>query len=175
MSKSGTSALDSLPVFFAHALALETEAAERYQELADVMAVHNNPVAAELFQKLAGYGHQHAAEVREMMENAEPVSLAPWEYDWGGVEAPETSAMADADYRMTSAHVMQMALKTEQAAHDYYASVAANASDDEVRRLAQEFAEEEAGHVQYVKQWISRNPVALEELPEDDDPANMPE
>ncbi len=92
-----------------------------------------------------------------MMREIVPVSIAPWDYDWGGTEAPETSAMENADYRMTQAHALQMALLTEQSAHDYYAQVAARAENDEVRRYAEEFAEEEAEHVQYVRQWIAKS------------------
>ncbi len=76
---------------------------------------------------------------------------------------------------MTSAHAMQMALETEQSAHDYYASVAARAENDDVRRHAREFAEEEAEHVGYVKSWIAGHPVEFAPIPEDDDPPHMPE
>lgn len=175
MTANGKSALSDIGHFFAHALALETEAMERHQELADVMEVHNNEEAAAIFRKLAGYGEQHAAEVRELMRDLDAPVLAPWDYDWGGGEAPETSQMQDAHYLMTSAHALQMALATEQKACDYYGLVATNATCEEVRRHAEEFAEEEAEHVGYVKAWIARNPVSLAPLPEDDDPAHMPE
>lgn len=175
MSKATQTASNSLAVFFAHSRALETEAAQRHLELADVMDVHNNEEAAAVFRKLAGYGEQHAAQVSEMMRDVEPVRIAPWDFDWGGGEAPETSAMEHADYRMSAAHALQMALRTEQSAHDYYAQVAASAEDDDVRRYAEAFAAEEAEHVRYVREWIAKHPGALDELPRDDDPAHMPE
>lgn len=175
MSTAKRTALNDLAMFFAHAQALEIEAMERHTELADVMEVHNNAQAAGIFRRLAGYGEQHAAEVSAMMREMEPVSVAPWDYDWGGDEAPETSAMENADYRMTTAHALEMALQTEQSAQRYYAMVAAQAQNDEVRRYAEEFAQEEAQHVEYVRQWIARHPHALEDLPPDDDPAHMPE
>ncbi len=166
---------DDLGVFLAHAVALETEAMERHEELAWVMEVHNNPEAAAIFHKLAGYGAQHAAEVGALLARSGGPELAPWEFDWGGDDAPETSDMAGAHYLMTSAHALQMALRTERKARDWYASVAATASNAAVREYAQEFAEEEAEHVGYVEGWIARNPVELAPLVEDDDPAHMPE
>ena len=51
MSDAGRSATENLAVFFAHAHALELEAMERHQELADVMEAHNNTEAAAIFRK----------------------------------------------------------------------------------------------------------------------------
>jgi rubrerythrin len=83
--------------------------------------------------------------------------------------------MEDAHYRMTTAHAMAMALESETRARDFYAGVAAQAEDDEVRRLAEEFASEEATHVNYVETWIARQPAEAEPLTEDDDDPHMPE
>lgn len=175
MNDNKRTALNDLSMFLAHALALESEATERLEELSAVMQAHNNTDTANLFSRLAHYGRIHAQEVEQMMEDLPRVKLAPWEYEWGSDEAPETSAMENAHYLMTTAHAMQMALKTEQSAHDYYASVAARAENDDVRRYAQEFTKEEAEHVGYVKSWIAGHPVELVPIPEDDDPPHMPE
>ena len=174
MSADRVSALDDLATFLAHALALETEAQERHEELAHAMEAHNNARAAAVFHKLAGYGAQHAAEVRDMMADIAAPSLAPWDYDWGGAEAPETAAMEDAHYLMDVGHALQMALRTESRARDYYRDVAERARSEEVRRYASEFADEEAEHVEYVKAWIAKSP-APQPIPEDDDPPHMPE
>ena len=44
-----------LDTFLAYSVALEEEAAERHDELADMMDVHNNTEVAETFRKLAHY------------------------------------------------------------------------------------------------------------------------
>ena len=41
--------------------------------------------------------------------------------------------------------------------------------------MARQFAEEEAGHVGYVRAWLSGEPAELDALPEDDDPPHMPQ
>ena len=94
MTAARASALDDVGTFLAHALALETEAQERHEELARVMEVHNNEAAAAIFRKLAGYGAQHAAEVRAMLVDMAAPRLAPWDYDWGAAEAPERPSAA---------------------------------------------------------------------------------
>ena len=44
--------IDSLPELLAHALAMETEAAERYEELADQMETHCKAAVAKIFRRL---------------------------------------------------------------------------------------------------------------------------
>ena len=175
MSPARPSARSDLGVFLAHALVVESEAAQRLEELADAMTAHNNPDVSELFRKLAGFGRQHADEVRELLADVPPVRIAPWEYDWGGGESPEAAAGEDAHYLMTRAHALQMALRSEQAAHAYYASVARDATHRDVERCAAGFAAEEAQHVAWVKEWIDREGSGPEPLAEDDDPAHMPQ
>ena len=51
----------TVALFLAHAIALEVEAAERYEELADVMEVHNNPEVAALFRQMSEFSRRHAA------------------------------------------------------------------------------------------------------------------
>lgn len=175
MSPPPPSARSDLGVFLAHALVVESEAAQRLEELAEAMTAHNNLDVAALFRKLAEFGRQHADEVRELMVNVPPVRIAPWEYDWGGGESPEAAAGEDAHYLMTRAHALQMALRSEQAAHDYYARVAGNATHRDVERCAAGFAAEEAQHVAWVKEWIARHGTGPDPLAEDDDPAHTPQ
>ena len=60
------SRIPDLDSFFAYSIALEEEAAERHDELADMLEVHNNDEVAAIFRKLAHYSRLHAAEVREL-------------------------------------------------------------------------------------------------------------
>ena len=45
----------SLAVFLAHSVELESEAGERYGELADVMEAHRNLPVAEFFRRIAQF------------------------------------------------------------------------------------------------------------------------
>jgi len=158
---TATATASPIALFLAHALALENDAAERYAELADSLAVHNNPEVAELFRTLGTYSRKHYQEVAAIADGVGPIPrLAPWEFSWATDEPPETSAFADTNYLMTPRDALELALKAEQQGYDYYAKAAAQASDPEVRRLATHFAAEEAEHVETVTDWLARFPAA---------------
>lgn len=144
--------------FLAHAVALESEVAERYEEIANSMDVHNNTEVAELFHKLARASQKHAAEMRARSEGKLLPKLAPWDFNWGDTDAPETLPMGETHYLMTPYHALSLARRAEIQAQDYYMSVAEGTSNGEVRSLAQEFAYEEAEHVDLVNNLISRYP-----------------
>ena len=57
-------AASSLDAFFAAAIAMEEEAAQRYEEFADAMDMHNNAEVASMFRRLA------AVEARQYDEAA---------------------------------------------------------------------------------------------------------
>ena len=84
-------AINTIEEFLAHARALENESVDRYEELADVMEVHNNPEVAELFSKLAGYGRQHAAEVERLAAGMALPHIDPWDFKWIDGQGPESS------------------------------------------------------------------------------------
>ncbi len=162
-------------LFLAHALELEIEAADRYEELADSMEAHNNVEVASLFRSLAGYSRQHAEEVRRIAAEHGPLpKVAPWEFQWDATkESPEAASFENAHYLMKPHHALKMALLSENQGNKYYASVAAETKDPEVARLAREFADEEAGHVTLVRQWLERYPAPKEGWDEDPDPPNI--
>ena len=156
-----TSAADASPLalFLAHALALENDAAERYAELADSLAVHNNPEVAQLFRTLGAYSRRHHQEVAGIAESVGHIPrLAPWEFSWYTPEPPETSAFDGTNYLMTPRDALELALTAEQQGYNYYAAAAERAADPEVKRLATHFAEEEAAHVRTVASWLARFP-----------------
>ena len=175
MSENATQVIVGVGEFLAHALELETEAAERYRELADSMEVHHNPQVAELFQSMAVYSDEHAAEVRTRTQGLEIPEIAPWDFKWSCPESPEAPCMEDVNYLMTPRQALGLALHNEIRGRDFYAQVAVESPDQSVRLIAQEMAEEESGHVRQLELWIARMSDAAEVAPEDLDPPNMPE
>ena len=57
----------NLDEFMAQALAMERDAAQRYEEIADAMEVHNNREVAQLFRTMAGYEARHAETIMAEM------------------------------------------------------------------------------------------------------------
>lgn len=161
--------------FLAHALTLENEAADGYQEIGDSMAVHNNPEVAELFYKFAKYGRMHASEVEALAEGLTLPHISPWDFAWEDGESPEAPGVDKAHYMMTPSQALLLALRAEQQAHDFYASVARTTKVDRIRELASDFAGEEAEHVRLLEQWVGRYPTAEKNWDFDPDPPAMPE
>ncbi len=141
--------------FLAHAVALEAEAVERYDELADAMEVHNNMEVADLFRQLAKFSRLHLAEVKETAKGVDLPHLKPWEYQWHAAEGPESAPVERTHYRMTPYHCIHLALANERRGHQYYADLAYKATDAEVKKLAQQFADEEAQHVVMLEKWAA--------------------
>ncbi len=162
--------LDDVGEFLAHSLALENEAAERYDELADSMEVHNNHDVVALFRKLAEFSRMHAQEVKEIAAKYEVPHLKPWEFQWVDPEGPESGAIENSHYKMTNWHVLQLALHNEERGQKFYAGCAVLSDNADVKKLAQEFAEEESEHVDTLKEWIPRYPKPKENWDEDMDP-----
>lgn len=167
--------IDTVELFLAHALTLENEAAEGYQEIGDSMTVHNNPEVAALFFQMAKYGRMHADEVRELAAGLELPHIPPWEFAWQDGESPEAPSMDKVHYLMRPAQALALALRAERQAHSFYASLATAAKLPRIRELASQFAEEEAEHVRLLTEWIARYPDPDQNWDYDPDPPAMPE
>lgn len=167
--------MTDLDTFLAYSVALEEEAAERHDELADMMEVHNNPEVAATFRKLAHYSRLHAQEIRDRAEGSRLPKIAPWDFGWDTPEGPETAEVGAVDYRMNTARALQIAMANERRAHDFYAAISVGSPDAEVRDLAAEFAEEEQGHLALLQKWLAKVPESPDDLAFDPDPPHMPE
>lgn len=159
-------------LFLAHSIALETEAGDRYEELADVMEVHNNPDIAELFRQMSEFSRKHADSVRERAEAHQPLPrLKSWEYRWNAPEPPEVGDFSATHYLMTPFHALQFALANERRGWEYYGTMATDSTNAELRQLARDFAEEEADHVRQLEQWMIKVERPAKDWADDPDPA----
>jgi len=172
-----TTIIETAEELLAHALALETEAAERYEEIADNLEVHNNPEVAELFRKLAKYGRMHAAEVEEMSKGMDLPHIAPWEFKWSTEtgESPEAPPTEDIHYMMTPYQALHVAHSVESQAQKFYAGVAESSPDDQTKKIAAEFADEEQEHVDLLVEWLKKYPKPEKDWDYDPDPPMMHE
>ena len=167
--------MTGLDIFLAYSVALEEEAADRHEELADMMEVHNNPAVAATFRKLAHYSRLHASEIRGHATNRALPVIAPWDFGWEDMEGPETAEIGAANYLMSVAQALRVARGNEQRAHDFYRRISQESPSAEVRALAGEFADEEREHLQLLDQWLARLPDEADEEVFDPDPPHMPE
>ena len=164
-----------LDTFLAYSVALEEEAAERHDELADMMEVHNNPEVAETFRKLAHFSRLHAQEIRNHAKGRNLPVIAPWDFGWEDMEGPETGDIGEVNYLMHTAQALQIAMGNEKRAHDFYYTISQESPDAGVRSLAAEFAEEEREHLRLLQKWMDECPNQEEEMAYDPDPPHTPE
>ena len=144
----------TLPEFLAHAIALEREAAERYLELADMMEAHRNDDVARLFRDMVRYSRLHHDSIVERAAGITLPVIGAWQYRWR--EPPEAGGDEAFDYTLKAYDALRYARENELRAMEYYAAVGQASTDDEVRRLAAEFAAEETEHVEALDDWLAR-------------------
>lgn len=147
-------ATPTLESFMAAAIAMESDAAQRYEEFADAMETHNNPAVAEMFRKLAAVEGRHADELLAQMGWTE-VPLIP-RVAFEDAEGPETASPDELHYLMTPWHVLKLALANEERAVRFFEHLAASATDEAVRKAALEMKAEEEEHVALVQAWMEK-------------------
>lgn len=166
---------EELADFLAHSLELESEARERYQEMAEAMESHHNTEVAAFFRRMAEEASHHLAEVEAMIGSAQLPQMKPWEFRWLEAEAPESGSHEGLHYRMGLRQAVELALGNERSAERYYRHRADNSSDSETVRIASEFADEELQHVAALQQMLQQLPPDPVYGREEDDDPHLPE
>jgi len=167
--------MTDLDTFLAFSIALEEEAADRHDELADMLDVHHNPGVAATFHKLAHYSRLHAQEIRDHAQGRNLPVIAPWDFGWEDMEGPETADIGSVNYLMSTAQALQIAMGNEQRAHDFYLQISQQSPAADVRQLAASFAEEESEHLGLLRMWIDKTDAPADGQAWDPDPPNIPE
>lgn len=168
-------AIGSVAELLAHAKAMESEALERYLELAEQMEVHHNPEVAELFRKMARVERKHVEKILERVGATDLPHIPPWEYQWLGAEAAEAIANEDVHYLMTPHHALTLALGAERRAFAFYERVVETAAAGDLLELARELMDEEREHVALIEAWLAKVPEPTEDWAEDPDPPLLQE
>src|SRR5215510_10958326 len=163
--------ISSLADLFAVAYQIEADAVERYELLADQIETHNNRELVKMFRDLARAEGIHRDEIRRLAGNNDVVSLGRRLAKWPRGESPEQADLGAAHYMMTPWHALQLALKGEQRALAFFTSVVEAAKNPEIKKMAEEFVEEEAEHVNLVHRLLRKYPRPAESWSHDPDPA----
>lgn len=163
-------AVKTVAELLAHALAMETEATERYGELADQMEMHRKKGVAAIFRRLERAERAHLEELTQRCAGMALPHYAPWEFQWSAREAPETIAIERVHYQLSVREAVELALEHERRATAFFAEVAASGAPDEVVALATEFAEEEREHIQWLQACLDQEAATPDAAMEDPDP-----
>ncbi len=165
--------IGSTEELLAYSLALETEAVERFNDLADQMEMHHNYEVADLFRKLAKIEGMHIENVNKASTGKELPSILAWEFEWEGGQSPEGGEMEDAHYLMQPWHAIELAMQGELRAVAFFRHVADTAVDDGVLQMALELVKEEEEHVSLLQEWQERFPKPDQGWDEDLDPPTI--
>jgi rubrerythrin len=157
-----------LAELMAQAYAIEREAVDRYGELADVLATHNNQDVAALFRRLASQEALHATEILRTMGWSRAPQARPLP------DAPDAPGYDAVHYLMHPWHALQMALQAEQRAHDFFASLVERCQREDVRKAAAQLQADEREHITLLQSWLERVPAPPPDWDDDPDPPRYP-
>ena len=144
----------SLGEFFAIALALETEAAARYGELAQNMRDLGLPDVAAVFDHLVAEEGHHAGAIERWSREATGAAPNLERLRWRPADAfDEEAAQGIASSRLASAYrALSFAVRNEERAFLLWTHIAALAEDPAIHAAAEAIAIEELRHAAMLRQ-----------------------
>jgi rubrerythrin len=141
--------------FYAHALAIEREAAERYTEYAEWFDTRSAALA-QLCKRLAVLEREHFEELAAACAELELPEIGLGQYRWLESDSPEALAR-EFVYRVASPRqLLEIALAAELRAQAFFVWIARTAPQRSVRELAAIMAAEEGEHVSWVREAIDK-------------------
>jgi rubrerythrin len=143
------------------AILVEEEARERYLEFVDQMEQHHTPEAARFFAVMAQNEHKHGDELRARRRSlfGDGPRRVKRSMLWD-VEAPDYD---QSRAFMSARQAMEVALRSEVKAHEFFVHAIPHLADPEVKRLFQELRDEEVLHQSLVRE-------AMRSLPGGEEP-----
>jgi rubrerythrin len=152
--------IETLEEFYAHGLAIEREAKERYAELAAHFAGQGEDLLSRLCATLARFEGEHYQDLLQASEKLELPMIPAGQYRWLGSDSPEVPAR-DLFHRLVKPHqLLEIALAAEVRAHEFFVWVTKTSQSLAVRELASIMAAEETEHIQWVRQAMANPPGA---------------
>jgi rubrerythrin len=141
--------VESLDELFALAHAMEQEAADRYDDLAEEMRKQGKPDLAEVFSQLGSAEREHVDSVAQWSQSRRGKAPDPALVRWQTPEAidPEAAAEVKTSRLMTPYRALAMAVRNEERAFAFWSYLAAYSGDPEIKKASEAMAREELGHV----------------------------
>jgi rubrerythrin len=138
------------------AILVEEEAQERYLEFVDQMEQHHTPDAARFFATMARNEQKHGDELRarrRALFGDVPARVKRSQL-WD-VEAPDYDQPRAL---MSARQAMEVALRSEIKAHEFFVSALPHLSDPGVKELFEELRAEEVAHQTLVREAMATLP-----------------
>jgi rubrerythrin len=146
---------DALPdvmdadALFRVAVAMEAEAARRYQRLAARMDEAGQTQLATLFRELEAEEREHETGIEGWADRQGIDASGEPDFRWQSPETltEEQFAEAGGEVLMTPESALNLAIHNEERAFAFYIRIATESDDAQVRRYAERMASEEITHV----------------------------
>lgn len=151
-------AMKSVPELYAHAIAVEREAAVRYREFAQWMHDLGIDRVAVLFEHLLQQEAEHLRRLERATDGMELPELSPWQYAWLFTSLPEPIDQAFPLMPQNTRDALSFALAAEHRAQRFFDCVAREAEDQAVRRLASSMSIEECRHIADLEHQLDLEP-----------------
>jgi rubrerythrin len=136
--------------FYAHALAIEGEAAKCYRHFQEHFTDRGEEVLAGLCGNLARFEQEHFELLVDRSKGLKLPVLPADRYHWLDSGPPEAVDCSLVFTLATPRELLEIALKAERSARRFFEWVAGTTANGEIHKLAEEMAREEAEHVQWV-------------------------
>jgi rubrerythrin len=155
------------------AILVEEESRERYEEFARIVGGRYRGDAADMFRTMAGYEARHGAELskrrRSLYGDAPRRVSREMLYD---VEAPDRG---EPRVFMSARQAMEVALRAEEKAYDFFVAALQQVSDPGVKALFEDLRDEEVRHRDLVRAALEKLPLGPDvEEDEADEPGSDP-
>ncbi len=138
------------------AILVEDEAKERYEEFADQMENQHTTDAAQFYRLMALNETKHGRDLSERRKVL--FGNAPSRMDRSMLWEVEAPAYDKAHAFMSPRQALQVALDSEQKAHDFFEGVIGTVTDPAAKRLFEELREEELEHKRLVAKELAKLP-----------------
>jgi rubrerythrin len=148
----------SVEEFYAHALAIEHEARERYAEFEGWFRERGEEVLAGLCRNLAQAEGAHFKELEKACRHLELPVIDASDYQWIDAGSPESPRREALRRVARPRQLLHLALAAERNAAAFFEWVAGTSPDARVRELAHELAAEEEHHVRWVRDAMQYHP-----------------
>lgn len=152
--------IGSVAECYAHAMAIEHEAATRYAEFAQLMGERGEEATAALFERLAEFDARHAETLAARASNLTLPRVSVVEHSWVD-DAPPESVSHELFQLLTPHHAISIALTNAERTQALFEDVMASNSDPDAQRLAAEISAGGTEQIRHLREALSRTPAPV--------------
>ena len=146
------------PELYAHAIAIEREAAERYAELGERMRDEGREDLARVFTLLGDLESEHLQTLEARTLDVALPPIPGTGHHWLEEGAPDAATRSLVYRLMTPRMALAIALQAEMRAQAFFEGVFMTCEDPALRALAREMAAEEQQHALLIERLLESTP-----------------